>query len=311
MERHGPREIGLAVALGRLGIWDAGLCFQPAADARRIAAALDDAGVTAAWLHSGGHDPFAFAPVLLQASSRLVVGTSIVSIWRHGPDQMANAARTIGEAFPGRFVLGIGTSHQGARSWAGRGYEKPLQDLSDYLDAMDQAPWNGPRPEPPVPRMIAALGPKMLDLTRRRSRGAIPYLVPVEYTAFARERLGPEPVLAIHQAAVIGESEAKSRELAREHVAAYLQTTNYPNNLRRLGWSEADLEAGGSDRLIDALVVRGDAEVVAGRVRAHLAAGADHVCVNPLSPRFPEVPLPDLADLSARLTVDSGVTREK
>ena len=294
-----PREQALAASIGTLGIWDAGICFQPAREAQAVAIALEEAGYGAAWLHEGGHDAFAFAAILLAATKRLTVGTSIVSIWRHEPGQMANAARTLGEAFPGRFVLGIGNSHQGASSWHGRGYARPLADMEAYLDAMDNASWFGPRPDPPVPRMIAALGPKMLDLARRRTRGAIPYLVPVEHTRFAREQLGPDPVLAVHQAVVIGFDRATARELAREHVGRYLATTNYPNNLRRLGYSEDDLANGGSDRLIHALVAIGGADEVAARVQAHLAAGADHVCVNPLTPDFPAVvPVKELEEIA-------------
>ncbi len=301
MTDRAPRESALAAAIGTLGIWDAGICFQPAAEAGVIARELEAAGYGASWLHEGGHDAFAFAGLLLAATTRLAVGTSIVSIWNHEPGRMAAAARTLGDAYPGRFVLGIGTSHQGAKSWHGRGYDKPLTDMTEYLDAMDEADWYGPRPDPPVPRMIAALGPKMLDLTRRRTRGAIPYLVPVEHTRFARERLGPDPVLAVHQAVVIGQGTEKARELAREHVSRYLQTVNYPNNLRRLGYSEADLADGGSERLLEALVAWGDAADVAVRVQAHLAAGADHVCVNPLTPDFPTVPVAALEELAVNV----------
>jgi probable F420-dependent oxidoreductase len=296
-----PREAELAESIGVLGIWDAGICFQPAHNAGPIARELEDAGYGAAWLHEAGQDPFAFAPILLAATTRFAVGTSIVSIWNHEPGRMAGAARTLGDAFPGRFVLGIGTSHQNARSWHGRGYARPVTDMSEYLDAMDRAPWFGPRPEPPVPRMIAALGPKMLDLTRRRTRGAIPYLVPVEHTAFARGRLGVDPILTVHQACVIGQSKAKALELARAHVERYLRTINYPENLRRLGIPEEDLADGGSDALIARLVAMGGPDEVAGRVRAHLAAGADHVCLNPLSDAFPAVPVRELQSVAERI----------
>jgi len=229
------------------------------------------------------------------------VGTSIVSIWRHEPDQMADAARTLGEAFPGRFVLGIGVSHEGAQSWHGRAYERPLSDLSEYLDAVDRARWHAARPEVPVPRMIAALGPRGLELARRRSRGAIPYLVPVSYTRTARAALGPEPVLAVQQAVVLGETTARARELGHEHVRRYLPLPNYRNNLIRCGFEQRDLEGAGSERLIDALVVGGDPDEVALRVQAHLDAGADHVCVDPLGRRRSDVPTASLRKLAERL----------
>jgi probable F420-dependent oxidoreductase len=298
---RGQREHALASAIGRLGLWDAGLCYAPAEVARSAIAELEGAGYGAAWLHEGGRDAFVGAAMLLAATRRLAVGTSIVSIWRHEPGQMAAAARSLGEEFPGRFVLGIGTSHHTARSWHGRGYARPVTDMADYLDAIDSSYWGGPRPAVPVPRMIAALGPRMLELARRRSRGAIPYLVPVEHTRFARAALGAEPVLAVHQAIVVGEPRARARQLARAYVAPYLQLPNYRNNLIRLGFAENELDRDGSDRLIDALVAIGDAEEVAERVQAHLGAGADHVCVNPLRPAIDHVPVASLKGLADAL----------
>jgi probable F420-dependent oxidoreductase len=294
-------ERALAEAIGTLGVWDAGLCYAPVAIARSAAVELEAAGYRTAWLHEGGRDAFAGAGMLLAATREMVLGTSIVSIWRHEPDRMAAAARTLGEAFPGRFVLGIGVSHEGSRSWQGREYSRPFKELSAYLDEMDGAGWGGPRPDPPVPRMIAALGPRMLELTRRRARGAIPYLVPVEHTAFARQRLGPEPVLAVQQAIVIDEPRARTRELAHAHVERYLPFPNYRNNLLRCGFAEAELEGAGSERLIDALVAMGDADEVAERIRAHLDAGADHVCVNPLRAAFDDIQVGRLQELAARM----------
>lgn len=298
---RGAGEHALASSIGRLGVWDAGLCYAAAPRARAAAVELEAAGYGAAWLHEGGRDVFAGAAILLSATERLAAGSSIASIWRHEPGQMAAAARTLGEAFPGRFVLGIGPSHEGAGSWHGRGYRRPLADMSDYLDAIDTAGYGGPRPELPVPRMIAALGPRMLELARRRSRGAIPYLVSVEHTRSARTALGPEPVLAVHQAIVVGEPLRRARELAREYVAPYLRLPNYRNNLIRFGFGERDLAGPGSDRLIDALVAIGDADEVAARVRAHLEAGADHVCVNPCRAAINDVPVAPLQALAEAL----------
>ena len=173
--------------------------------------------------------------------------------------------------------------------------------MTDYLDAMDECWWQGPKVDPPVPRMIAALGPRMLDLARRRTRGAIPYLVPVSYTGQARATLGADPVLAIHQAVVLGESTASARVLAAEHVGRYLRTQNYPNNFRRLGFSEADLAGDGSEHLLNSLVAWGGPDEVAERIRAHLDAGADHVCVNTLTDDFPAVPVKGLQALSEAL----------
>ena len=306
---RGEYEQRLADAIGKLGVWDAGLCFAPVGAACSAAADLEAAGYRTAWLHEGGRHVFAAAALLLAHTGRIVVGTSIASIWQHEPTEMVTAARTLGEAFPGRFVLGIGVSHEGARSWRGRAYGRPLDDLCDYLDAMEGVPWPCPRPQTPVPRMIGALGPRMLELARRRARGAIPYLVPVEHTSFARERLGPDPVLAVQQAFVVGQPRRRARELAHEHVQRYLPFPNYRNNLLRCGFSERDLQGSGSERLIDALVAIGDLDDVAARARAHLDAGADHVCVNPLGRALGEIRLDDLQEFAVRLG-SKPVTRE-
>jgi probable F420-dependent oxidoreductase len=306
---RGEREQLLADAIGKLGVWDAGLCFAPVGVACSAAAELEAAGYRAAWLHEGGRQVFVAAAILLAHTRRLVVGTSIASIWQHEPTEMVTAARTLGEAFPGRFLLGIGVSHGGARSWRGRAYARPLDDLSDYLDAMEGVPWPCPRPRPPVPRLVGALGPRMLDLARRRARGAIPYLVPVQHTRFARESLGRDPVLAVQQAIVVDQPLRRGRELAHEHVRRYLPFPNYRNNLLRCGFSERDLHGAGSERLINALVAMGDLDDVAAHTRAHLDAGADHVCVNPLGRELGEIPIVDLQEFAARLGSKS-VTRE-
>jgi probable F420-dependent oxidoreductase len=151
--------------------------------------------------------------------------------------------------------------------------------MSDYLDAMAATTYAGPAPAHPVPLVLAALGPRMLDLAAERADGAHPYFVPVEHTAFARERLGRDPVLAVEVTAVLDTDGDRSRDVARAFAVRYLGMANYANNLRRMGWSEADLDGGGSARLIDALVARGDVGAIVGRVREHLDAGADHVCV--------------------------------
>jgi probable F420-dependent oxidoreductase len=306
---RGEREALLAEAIGKLGVWDAGLCFAPVDVACSAAAELEAAGYRAAWLHEGGREVFVATAILLAHSRRMVVGTSIASIWQHEPSQMVTAARTLGETFPGRFVLGIGVSHGGARSWRGRAYARPIDDLSDYLDAMEGVPWPCPPPNPPVPRVIGALGPRMLELARRRARGVIPYLVPVRYTSFARERLGGDPVLAVQQAIVVDQPPRRARELAHEHVRRYLAFPNYRNNLLRCGFSERDLQGAGSERLIDALVAIGDLDDVAARAQAHLAAGADHVCVNPLGRALGEIPITGLQEFAARLG-SKLVTRE-
>jgi probable F420-dependent oxidoreductase len=160
----------------------------------------------------------------------------------------------------------------------GARYGKPLSKMRSYLDALDAQP----APVPPSERVLAALGPKMLDLARERAAGAHPYFVPVAHTRFARERLGPGPLLAPEQGVVLDDDPAAAKAKAREHVARYLQLPNYTNNLLRHGLTEDDLRDGGSDRLLDAIVVTGGVEAVAERIREHRDAGADHVCLQVL-----------------------------
>ena len=214
---------------------------------------------------------------------------------------MAAAARTLGEAFPRRFVLGIGNSHHGAASWHGRGYEHPVTDLAEYLDAMDSARYQG------APTWVAGAAddrrarPADARADKRRSRGAIPYLVPVEHTRFARATLGPDPVLAVNQAVVLGETDERAESLARTYVVGYLPLPNYRKNLLRCGFSEDDLVDGGSDELVRALVAWGDTDAVAARLGEHLEAGADHVSVLPLQDSWRTVPVAALRELAERM----------
>jgi probable F420-dependent oxidoreductase len=197
---------------------------------------------------------------------------------------MANGAKTLQEAYGDRFLCGLGVSHKPTiDARLGGGYVKPLAHMRAYLDAMDKAPYTGPnRKDPPAPRVIAALGPEMLKLSAARSLGAHPYFVPVEHTTIARRAIGPDALLAVEQAATLETDPSKAREVARKHMKRYLELDNYVNNLRRLGWGDADLGNGGSDKLVDAIVAWGDESAVRARVDAHLEAGADHVCLQVL-----------------------------
>src|SRR5262245_17189087 len=190
--------------------------------------------------------------------------------------------KTIAEAFPGRFVLGLGISHGHAVELRGQTYGKPLTTMREYLDALDAATCMGPEPARRVPVVLAALGPRMLELSRDRTDGAHPYFVPPEHSAFAREHLGPGKVLAPEQAVILTDDEARAREVAREHCAFYLSAPNYRNSMLRLGFEEADLDGGGSDKLLERIVVWGDEDAIRARVKEHFDAGADHVCIQPL-----------------------------
>jgi probable F420-dependent oxidoreductase len=270
---------GRAVAdrIGRVGLWTTHLHYLPAPVARDEVARIEELGFGALWIgEATGKEALTHAALLLAGAERLVVATGIANIWGRDPLTMANAGRTIEDAYPGRFVLGLGVSHPFLTEPRGRTYEKPLTRMRTYLEAMDEAPFVGPQVDQP-PRVLAALGPKMLELARDRAAGAHPYFVPVEHTAKAREILGAGPLLAPEQAVVLDSDADLARAIARRHTTSYLRVDNYRNNLRRLGWDDDELADGGTDRLVDAMVAWGGVEEIAARVRAHLDAGADHV----------------------------------
>jgi probable F420-dependent oxidoreductase len=275
----------LAARLGRLGVWSGILNQLPAADEQAFARQIEALGLKALWYPegAGGKEAFSHAAVLLAGTERLVIASGIANIWARDPMAMANGARTLGQAYPGRFVLGIGVSHAPAVASRGGRYERPFQHMQAYLEAMQSAPFGGPVGSEPVPWVLAALGPRMLRLSAERALGAHPYFVPVEHTVQARKTLGPEPLLAVEQAVVFETSAERAREVARGYTRRYLASENYANNLRRLGWGDADLAGDGSDKLVDAVVAWGDLDQIAARVREHLTAGADHVCVQVLT----------------------------
>jgi probable F420-dependent oxidoreductase len=292
------RHDALRAALGRVGVWSFALQSNTVADAGGAVARYEALGYRATWFPEsvGSREAFAHAAVLLAASRRMVLATGIANIYARDPGAMIGGARTLAEAYPGRFVLGIGVSHAPSVQARGSTYGPPVPTMRAYLDAMDASPWSGPAgPRPPI--MLAALGPRMLELAAERADGAHPYFVPVEHTRFARERLGADPVLAVEIAAVIDPDPVHARETARAFATRYLDTANYANNLRRLGWSEDDLAAGGSDRLLDALLVQGSAAAVGARVREHLDAGADHVCIQLRTPGAADLALEPYTEL--------------
>jgi len=267
--------------MGRVGIWSFALQTQPAAEASASLADYDALGVRATWIPEslGSKEAFSHAAILLAGSERMLVATGIANIYARDPMAMANGARALAEAYPGRFVLGLGVSHALSVAKRGATYGRPIETMRAYLDAMAAAAYAGPAPAQPAPIVLAALGPRMLELAAERTDGAHSYFVPVEHTVIARQLIGPDAFLAVEQTAVIDTDRARARDLARAFATRYLALPNYANNLRRLGWSEADVTGGGSDALVDAVVAQGSVEAVVERVRAHLAAGADHVCV--------------------------------
>jgi len=295
---------GRAVAerIGRVGVWTFRLDEMTAAGARSAVERFERIGAGALWFPESvpSKEVFAHAGLLLSWSEHMTIATGIANIWARDPVAMANGSRTLAEAFPGRFLLGLGVSHEPVVRRRGSGtYEKPLAHMRSYLDGMDRARFSGPEPTEPYARVLAALGPKMLDLAAERTAGAHPYFVPVEHTPFARRALGPGPLLAVEQAVVFEEDAAIAREIAREHMKGYLRLDNYANNLRRLGWSDDDIKDGASDRLVDAIVAWGTQDSIIERVRTHFGGGADHVCVQPLARPGAPIPFDRLRDLLA------------
>ncbi|AOP49642.1 LLM class F420-dependent oxidoreductase [Streptomyces lydicus] len=279
------QQQALASRIGRIGVWHGGLGRIPAATARRVAAEIEELGYGALWFGEGPgtKEAFSHAALLLAATGRITVATGIANIWGRDAAAANGAAHTLAEAYDGRFLLGLGASHAPIVNLRGHTYAKPLAAMRDYLDGMDAAPYEGPVAEPPPARVLAALGPKMLELARDRAAGAHPYLVPTEHTARAREILGDGPLLAPEQAVVLETDPAKARAAARAHTRFYLELPNYVGNLRRFGFDDDDFTGGGSDRLVDALVAWGDVDAVRRRVQEHLDAGADHVALQPLA----------------------------
>jgi probable F420-dependent oxidoreductase len=270
----------LARLLGRVGIWSFALQRMAAEDEIDAARQFEALNFPATWIPEslGSKEILAHSGLLLANTTKSVIATGIANIHARDPMAMANGAKALGEAYPDRFVLGIGVSHAPSVQKRGGDYGNPLQQMTRYLNAMDSAQYAAPEPDPQVPLVLAALGPHMLELAAERADGAHPYFVPVEHTPFARQRLGPEPTLAAEVTAVMTTDRSAGLQIARAFATHYLVLPNYANNLRRLGWSDHDIE-NATDSIIDAVVVIGDVDSIVERVNAHLEAGADHVCV--------------------------------
>ncbi|GGU44662.1 LLM class F420-dependent oxidoreductase [Streptomyces albospinus] len=277
-----PRAI--AARLGRVGVWHGGLGRASAADARGFAAGIERLGYGALWFGEAQatKEAFSHAGLLLAATERLTVATGIANIWVRDATAMNAGAHTLAEAYDGRFLLGLGASHAPQVEGRGHTYAKPLAAMRAYLDAMDAAPYDAPASPPPA-RVLAALGPRMLELAAQRAAGAHPYFVTPEHTARARAALGEGPLLAPEQAVLLETDPATARAQVRaHHLGFYLALPNYVNSLRRLGFEDADFQDGGSDRLVDAIVAWGDVDAIRERIRAHHDAGADHVAIQPV-----------------------------
>lgn len=295
-------------ALPPVGIWTFDLEQIPSARAKEVAAELEELGYGAIWLGEvAGRDPFVHLTMLLGATSRIVGATGIASIYARDAVTMNEAAQALTEAFPERFLLGLGVSHhnivEGVRKLS---YDRPYSHMVEYLDALDAAPYTGFRPTTPVRKVLAALGPRMLELSRDRTDGAHPYFTPPEHTAAAREILGPDALLCVEQMVLLDTDASSAREAARAAMGRYASLPNYRNNLLRHGFTEDDLGEVVSDRLVDAIVAWGTVDDCAARVQAHFDAGADHVCVQALGAPRRDVPLAQWRELAPAVT---GLTR--
>ena len=280
----GNRLAALRRSLARSGIW-APPPERFGMAPWELAAAVDKLGFGSLWI-GGSHlapDAFTQLVTLLDGSSRLVIGTGIASIWGREPSDMRQGADTLAKGFPGRFILGLGVSHAPAVEKLGHSYQRPYSAMARYLAEMDHPAGHSaePRAGERAPRILAALGPRMLELSRDEADGAHPYFVPVEHTSFARQVLGPEPLLIPEMAVVLNQDRSEALAAARAYTARYLQLPNYVSNLRRFGYGTEDTEGAGSERLIDAIIPHGPS-VIAERTRQHLRAGADHVLLQPL-----------------------------
>ncbi|HEY6789405.1 MAG TPA: TIGR03620 family F420-dependent LLM class oxidoreductase [Trebonia sp.] len=270
--------------LGKLGIWMppvAALGLDP-----EYAAKIQDAGFGSVWF-PGVNDAASLDAIeqVLAGTDTLLVGTGIASIWHWDPADLAARTDHLAATYGNRFILGLGNSHALLLESQGREYVKPYSKTVDFLDHL---------PRTRAPLILAALGPKMLELSRDRAAGAHPYFSPPEHTAFARQVLGSEPLLIPEIAVAL----APGADGARAYARNYLRLPNYTNNLRRFGFTDADIDDGGSDRLMNSIVPNGPAQSRA-RIKEHLDAGADHVVIQLLDAtgRFASGDLAELANL--------------
>lgn len=274
----------ISAGIGPTGVWNftEGMTAQ---EAVAYAQRLESLGYGALWIpETLGRDPFAHAALLLQETDRLVVATGIANIFHRHPGAMKQAQMTLAEASGGRFLLGLGVSHAplvaGVRKLD---YSKPLTSMRDYLAGMAESMYMAVPPADAPATVLAALGPKMLELAGTAADGAHPYWTTPEHTAIAATALGPDRMLNVEQKICLTDDAEAARGAIRGALGMYITLPNYFKNWFRLGFDESDLENGGSDRLCDALVPWGAADAIADRIQAHRDAGATHVCIQPVN----------------------------
>lgn len=276
----------MTVDIGRIGIWTAAFDAHPTSEVQAACIEIEAMGYSTVWLPEAvGRDPFVAAANLLAATETLKFATGIANIYARDPMTMAACQKTIAEAYPGRFLLGMGVSHHHlVERLRKHDYSRPYSYMRDYLDAMDSAMFAAAGPAEDPGRVLAALGPKMLELAATRASGAHPYLTTPEHTERAREIMGQDAILAPEQMVVVETDAEVARRIARTLLAIYVRAPNYIRNLRTLGFEDADWAdpANASDRLIDAIVAWGSPDQIGERVQEHFDAGANHVCIQVL-----------------------------
>lgn len=282
--------------LGRVGIWSAPLRRADPEAAVAAARELERLGFAAVWLPGGEEGLGNHLDALLAATERLVFCVGIVNIWAYAAPDVAAMYASLEARYPGRLLLGFGIGHRPLVDAGSPGrFRRPFAALARYLDQLDRA-------QPPLAagsRVLAAFGPQMLAVARDRAAGAHPYLVTPEHTRHARQVLGPDRLLAPEQHVVLETDPAIARGVAREYLTTYWDLPHYTASFRRMGYGDRDFEGGGSDRLVDGLVAWGGVERIAARVREHLEAGADHVCVQVLTAGKRGLPVESWSALAA------------
>lgn len=287
------------VNLGRIGLWTVDFDLQPMSKAQEAIAQVEEMGYGAVWVPEATvREPFASTSLLLSATKKMVLATGIASLHARTAQTMQAGWKTITEAFPDRFLLGIGVSHAPMVQGVHKGvYDKPYSTMVEYLDAMDKGLFFAAAPSTTPQRVLAALGPKMLKLAAERGAGAHPYFTPVEHTAFARETMGSGALLAPELAVVLETDATKAREIARKYMTTYTRLPNYTNNLKRFGFTEEEITKQ-EDRLVDAIVAWGSTDKVVAAVKGHLDAGADHVCIQVLTDKPGTLPMKEWQELA-------------
>jgi len=288
--------------LGRIGLWSGSLDGVPGSQVRDVVQEIEALGFGTYWYpETVGREAFVNATMILSSSTKLKAATGIASIAARTAMAMQAGWKALSEAYPERFILGMGVSHGHMVTKLHKSpYEKPYSTMVEYLDNMDSVPYFGVAPTGPLYRVLAALGPKMLELSRDRTMGAHPYFTTPAHTAEARAILGPDKLLAPEQMVIFETDSARARETARKNMSVYTRLPNYANNLMRLGFSADEIKEQ-SDRLVDEIVCWGTLDKIAARIGEHHDAGADHVCVQVLMHEGAALPMAQWRELAQLL----------